>query len=183
MGISGETIQAVKVFDMCIKNLFTQALEAGDYLRMIVRNFENILDQENVKHLKLFYLIVPPLTINYIDHVQKGNEKIMSKTKNVGGFISEDGFPLGVAYLLKILNQSEKFAGLNWFDSMLAKLKKDDELNQQRQNDYADDMADMEEKDLKLEAEMSKRKIQKLTREYEMLSFAFSASSILFKEI
>lgn len=44
-------------------------------------------------------------------------------------------------------------------------------------------MHDMEEKDLKLEAEMSKRKIQKLTRDYEMLSFAFSASSILFKEI
>lgn len=129
LGISGETIQAVKVFDMCIKNLFTQAEEAGDYLRMIVRNFDGILDQENVKHLKLFYLIVPPLTINYIDHIQKGNEKIMSKTKNIGGFISDDGFPLGVAYLLKILQQSEKFAGLNWFDSMLAKLRKDDEDN------------------------------------------------------
>ena len=44
LGISGETIQAVKVFDMCIRNLFKQADEAGDYLRMIVRNFDNILE-------------------------------------------------------------------------------------------------------------------------------------------
>ena len=36
---------------------------------MIVRNFDGILDQENVKHLKLFYLIVPALSICYIEHV------------------------------------------------------------------------------------------------------------------
>jgi WASH complex subunit 7 len=103
LGITGETMEAIKVFDMCIKNLFKQADDAGDYLRMIVKNFDNILEQENVKHLKLFYLIVPPLTLSYIDHVQKGTERIGSKNKNVGGFISDDGFPLGVAYLLKIL--------------------------------------------------------------------------------
>ena len=70
LGISGETIQAVKVFDMCIRNLFRQGEDAGDYLRMIVRNFDGLLEQENVKHLKLFYLIVPALSINYIDHLQ-----------------------------------------------------------------------------------------------------------------
>jgi len=37
--------------------------------------------------------------------------------------------------------------------------------------------------DQKLDAEMSRRKIMKLTREYEMLKFTFTASSILFKEI
>jgi hypothetical protein len=35
----------------------------------------------------------------------------------------------------------------------------------------------------KLDAEMSRRRLQKLTTEYEMLNFCFSASSILFKEI
>jgi WASH complex subunit 7 len=103
LGISGETYEAIKVFDMCIRNLFKQADDAGDYLRMIVKNFDSIMEQENVKHLKLFYMIVPPLTLSYIDHVQKGTERIMSKNKNIGGFISDDGFPLGVAYLLKIL--------------------------------------------------------------------------------
>lgn len=125
LDIQGETIESIKLFDMCIKNLFKQADDAGDYLRMIVENFEGITDQENTKHLKLFYLIVPPLTMSYVDHVQKGKERISSKNKNVGGFISDDGFPLGVAYLLKILDQTNKFATLNWFDSMLEKLKND----------------------------------------------------------
>jgi len=115
LGIRDETFEAVKMFDMCIKNLFKQAEDAGDYLRMIVKNFEGITDQENTKHLKLFYLMIPPLTLSYIDHIQKGKEKITSKMKNVGGFISDDGFALGLAYLLKILNQTERFNSLNWF--------------------------------------------------------------------
>ena len=45
--------------------------------------------------------------------------------KNVDGFISDDGFPLGLAYMLKILGQTEKFASLNWFQSMLIKLEND----------------------------------------------------------
>lgn len=44
LDIQGETIESVKVFDMCIKNLFKQAEDAGDYLRMIVENFEGITD-------------------------------------------------------------------------------------------------------------------------------------------
>jgi WASH complex subunit 7 len=78
-----------------------------------------------MKHLKLFYLIVPPLCLSYIDHLQKGKEKLTSKNKNVGGFISDDGFPLGIAYMLKILGQTDKFSGLNWFESMVVKLERD----------------------------------------------------------
>jgi len=66
LDIEGETIESIKVFDMCIKNLFKQSDEAGDYLRMIVQNFDGITEQENTKHLKLFYLIIPPLTMCYV---------------------------------------------------------------------------------------------------------------------
>ena len=150
---------------------------------MIVENFEGITAQENTKHLKLFYLIVPPLTMSYVDHIQKGKEKISSKNKNVGGFISDDGFPLGVAYLLKILDQSNKFAQLNWFESMLTKLKSDHKEIQDRSDQYKDDDGGLEQENDKLEWEMSRRRVNVLTREYEMLSYTFSGSSILFKEI
>jgi WASH complex subunit 7 len=133
LGIYGETLEALKVFDMCIKNLFKQSDDAGDYLRMIVRNFDGITAQENTKHLKLFYLTIPALSISYIEHIQKGQEKIQSKMKNVDGFISDDGFPLGLAYMLKILGQTEKFASLNWFDSMLQKLETDLTNSDQKQ--------------------------------------------------
>jgi WASH complex subunit 7 len=83
-------------------------------LRVIVQNFEGVLDQEDTKHLKLFYLIIPALTLSQVENIQRGKDALTHKNKNVGGFISDDGFSLGIAYLLKILNQTEKFASLNW---------------------------------------------------------------------
>jgi hypothetical protein len=43
---------------------------------MIVKNFDGILEQENTKHLKLFYLTIPALCICFVDHIQKGKELI-----------------------------------------------------------------------------------------------------------
>ena len=185
LGIREETLEAVKLFDMCIRNLFKQSDDAGDYLRMIVRNFDGIADQEETKHLKLFYLMIPPLTLSFIDHIQKGNEKINSKNQNVGGFISDDGFALGLAYLLKIMGQTDKFANLNWFQSMLNKLEQDYNAADLREKKQVDETYgnSYERDNQKLDAEMSKRRTTRLTREYEMLNFCFSASSILFKEI
>ena len=180
-----DTMESMKVFDMCIKNLFKQADDAGDYLRMIVENFNGITEQENTKHLKLFYLIIPPLTMSYVEHIQRGKERIACKNKNVGGFISDDGFPLGVAYLLKILDQTNKFQQLNWFDSILGKLKADHKDIQERNELYKNQNENMglEEENDKLEWEMSRRRVNTQTREYEMLNFTFSGSSILFKDI
>lgn len=132
LGIRGETMEAVKIFDLCIKNLFKQSDDAGDYLRMIVNNFEGITEQENTKHLKLFYLMIPPLTISFIEHIQKGKEKLQQKNKNVGSFFSDDGFALGVAYLLKILNLEKKFASLNWFQSIFDKMNREMKHAEQR---------------------------------------------------
>ena len=77
--------------------------------------------------------------MSYIEHVQKGKERIATKNKNVGGFISDDGFPVGVAYLLKILDQSNKFQQLNWFESMLNKLKQDHKNIEDRSELYQRD--------------------------------------------
>lgn len=83
------------------------------------------------------------------------------------------------------MGQSDKFNNLNWFQSMLHKLENDynaADIREKKQSD--DNYGNSYERDnQKLDAEMSKRRTTRLTREYEMLNFCFSASSILFKEI
>lgn len=93
-------------------------------MRILVKNFEGVFESEDCAHLKLFYIIIPPLTLNYIDHVQKAKDKLLKKN-NKDAFLSDDGFPLGIAYLLKILDQIDLFGSLNWFDSMNAKFNRD----------------------------------------------------------
>ena len=119
--------------------------------------------------------------MSYIEHVQKGKERIATKNKNVGGFISDDGFPVGVAYLLKILDQSNKFQQLNWFESMLNKLKQDHKNIEDRSELYKGetDATGLEQENDKLEWELSRRRVNVMTREYEMLNFTFSGASIL----
>lgn len=87
--------------------------------------------------------------------------------------------------MLKILGQSDKFQSLNWFESIMNKLDKDLVSAEDREQKYAEEVHNMNMayEDQKLDSEMSKRRISKLKREYEMLSFCYSASSILFKEI
>jgi hypothetical protein len=68
-----------------------------------VKNFEGVFENEECAHLKLFYLILPATSLNYIEHVQRSKEKLMKKN-NKDAFLSDDGFPMGMAYLLKILD-------------------------------------------------------------------------------
>lgn len=178
------------MFDMCVRNVFKQQEDAGDYLRLIIQNFDGMLEGEDTKHLKQFYMIIPPMTISYVEHLMKGKEVLNSKNKNVGGFISDDGFSLGIAYLLKILNQTEKFSRLNWFDSMLEKLERDvveatiraKKMQEEKAATTGFNMGQNEDY-MKLDAEMSHRRVTTLTKEYEMLKYCYSAAAILFKEI
>ena len=70
---------------------------------------------------------------------------------------------------------------------MLGKLKNDLKAIEERKNMYKTETDDiglgLEQENDKLEWEMSNRRVNTLTREYEMLNFTFSGSSILFKEI
>ena len=72
-------------------------------MRILAKNFEGVFEREECAHFKLFYIIIPPLTLNYIEHVQKSKERIFKKN-NKDAFLSDDGFPLGMAFILKILD-------------------------------------------------------------------------------
>jgi len=124
LGIKGETLEACKMFDMSVRLLFKQEEDATDFLRILVKNFEGVFEGENCTHLKLFHLILPSLSLNFIEHVIRGKDKIF-KRNNKDAFISDDGFALGIAYLLKILDQIHSFEGLNWFQHMKEKFARD----------------------------------------------------------
>lgn len=69
LGIKGETMEAAKMFDMSVRLLFKQAEDATDFLRILVKNFDGVFENAESDHLKLFYIIIPPLTLNYVEHV------------------------------------------------------------------------------------------------------------------
>ena len=133
-----------------------------------------MFDGENCAHLKLFPYIVPSLTLNFIEHVIRGKDRIF-KRNNKDAFISDDGFALGVAYLLKILNLHHSFDTLNWFRHMQEKFAKDLDYLQQKMESLGQAATGTDEAD-QTEDQMSFNRIKGLQREFEMLGFCFSAS-------
>jgi WASH complex subunit 7 len=69
LGIKGETLEACKMFDMSVRLLFKQAQDATDFLRILVKNFDGVFEGAECAHLKLFHIIIPSLSLNFIEHV------------------------------------------------------------------------------------------------------------------
>lgn len=125
LAIGGETLDAVKMFDAAVILMQKQGEDANDYMRKMVTNNEGFTDaNENMAPLKNFFAIIPAITTCQINHVVVGRQKL-KQNNNKGAFISDDGFGLGVAFLLKIFGIDEAFQGLNWFESIESKLEKD----------------------------------------------------------
>lgn len=78
-------------------------------------------DPKNV-HLRWFYLAVPSLTILFVDRIVQSKEnKHKTRDANDWHVFTDDGFAMGLAYVLMILNQVDAFYALDWFGSVRGK--------------------------------------------------------------
>jgi WASH complex subunit 7 len=78
----------------------------------MIKAFSKIVTKEN-KHLKLFYLLIPALSINYVEYSTRGKEQINKKI-TTKAFIYDDGFVLGLSYFIVLLKQSDHFKTMHW---------------------------------------------------------------------
>jgi WASH complex subunit 7 len=96
------------------------------------------------------------------------------KKAHLDAYFSDDGFVLGVAFILKILDQHEKFLSLNWFDAVDVKLMHDEEVIKKVKKGKQEENT---------EVEMSARKVNSQKQEFNLLSWSFTSAEILIKEI
>lgn len=66
-------------------------------------------------------MLIPGLTLDYIQSLLIAKEKLLKKNYK-GGYISDDGFIIGLAYLAEIMNQSKSFEETLWFDEVKEKV-------------------------------------------------------------
>lgn len=66
-------------------------------------------------------MLIPALTLDYIQSLLVAKEKLLKKNFK-GGYISDDGFIVGLAYLAEIMNQSRNFEETLWFEEVKEKV-------------------------------------------------------------
>ncbi len=145
----------------CLSKNFSEGTE---YFRMLVNVFAPEFRSQQNLHLKNFYVMIPPLTVNFVEHILLGKEKL-TKKKAAGGFFTDDGFAIGIAYILKLLDQYKQFDSLHWFEEV--------------QNRYTDEQKNLQaqlnkqKKEEQQTAVLTMKRLKSYQTEFELLRFSF----------
>uniref|UniRef100_A0A7S2WHU2 WASH complex subunit 4 n=1 Tax=Rhizochromulina marina TaxID=1034831 RepID=A0A7S2WHU2_9STRA len=123
--LSGETVRAAKNLDEIIGTLSRNFSEGSDYFKVLVSVFQQVLMAGDHAHLDNFYMIIPALCLSWVDASYHAKMHMYKANRARDTYYTDDGFAMGLAYILAILGQDRKYDSLHWFQSMKAKLDAD----------------------------------------------------------
>uniref|UniRef100_A0A8C3LKV3 WASH complex subunit 4 n=1 Tax=Chrysolophus pictus TaxID=9089 RepID=A0A8C3LKV3_CHRPC len=175
-GLSEETQKAARQLDSVLSDLTRNFAEGTEYFKMLVDVFAPEFRSPKNMHLRNFYIIVPPLTLNFVEHSISCKEKLNKKNKS-GAAFTDDGFAMGVAYILKLLDQYQEFDSLHWFQSVREKYVKEIRAVAKQQNVQS---INQDEKLLQT-MNLTHKRLEVCLQEFELLYFSLSSARIFFR--
>ncbi|XP_074863985.1 WASH complex subunit 4 isoform X3 [Carettochelys insculpta] len=175
-GLSEETQKAARQLDSVLTDLTRNSAEGTEYFKMLVDVFAPEFRSPKNMHLRNFYIIVPPLTLNFVEHSISCKEKLNKKNKS-GAAFTDDGFAMGVAYILKLLDQYQEFDSLHWFQSVREKYVKEIRAVAKQQNVQS---TTQDEKLLQT-MNLTHKRLEVCLQEFELLYFSLSSARIFFR--
>jgi WASH complex subunit 7 len=167
---------------------------------------------DSESHLRNFFLIVPALTLSFVDCMRNAKDRMEKAVKvrlwRCGGggggvgavptptrvpppsprvlrvaqgteaFFSDDGFAMGLAYLLAVLKQDRLFESLHWWEAVAR-------FHTSELASYSAEAGKLGKSkldaDRREELEFKARRIQSEQREFESLFFAFRGARSFFR--
>ncbi|KAJ7414790.1 WASH complex subunit 4 [Willisornis vidua] len=167
---------AIRQLDSVLSDLTRNFAEGTEYFKMLVDVFAPEFRSPKNMHLRNFYIIVPPLTVNFVEHSISCKEKLNKKNKS-GAAFTDDGFAMGVAYILKLLDQYQEFDSLHWFQSVREKYVKEIRAVAKQQNVQS---TNQDEKLLQT-MNLTHKRLEVCLQEFELLYFSLSSARIFFR--
>ncbi|XP_026472062.1 WASH complex subunit 4-like [Ctenocephalides felis] len=173
--LSETVCQAAHVLEQDIRNLACNFAEGSEYFKLLVDVFAPVFRNPRNIHLRNFYIIVPSLTINFVEHLITAKDKLTKKDKS-GAAFTDDGFAMGLAYILKLLDQNSEMDSLHWFQSVSEKCNQEKQiLAQQKVNASRDD------KTLQHTLSLTTKRLELFQQEFKLLYYSFSSARIFFQ--
>lgn len=119
------------------------------------------------------------MTINYIEHILIAKDKLNKKNKE-GVLFTDDGFPMGLIYILKLLDQITDFNSLNWYNSIKTKVKAEREKIVEQRAKLKPSNGNNDEKLLQTLV-LSEKRLNAFQMEFELLFYNISSAKIFFQ--
>lgn len=169
----GETLEHLRSAIQSQEDNFS---ESADYLTMLVNAFQRHVQSDKFAHLRKFYLIVPALTMNYVEHMIILKEDLAGLPRSRCHQYTEDGFTVGLVYLLTVLEQMSGFNSLHWFASV------DQYYGAQVEKLAAENgSTGIDQEKLQQTKTLSAKRLRLLQREFNLLYYNVSSSKIFFQ--
>jgi len=118
-GLAAPVQEAAQALDGVLSALAAGA--GADYFAALLSVFAGELRGEANAHLRQFWLLVPALSLSHCDALLAAKDRLTKRGRDAlsAGF-TDDGFALGVAYLLRLLGQDADFDKLRWHHAAIA---------------------------------------------------------------
>ncbi|KAJ4462623.1 putative WASH complex subunit 4 [Paratrimastix pyriformis] len=172
--LSPETVECAKSLDATLSNLTKNFSEGIDFFQLLVGVFQKSLEPAGNMALRPFYCVVPALTINYIDSFLTAKDRLAKKHN--GAAFTDDGFAIGLAFFVQLLDQNTQFDSLHWFASVAAHLKSEEDRIREQLRTARRPQDELQTLQLTL------RRSEAYRNEFNMLFFSFSGARIFFKD-
>ena len=95
--------------------------EKRSRVRRVVDKFQKDIESEK-SCMDLFYVLIPALCLSWTETSLQGKEMMHKKNLTRDAYFIDDGFALGVAFVLAVLGQGNLFDEMNWFASIRGKI-------------------------------------------------------------
>ena len=140
-----------------------------NYLELLVSAFRGSINTEKMPFIELFAFLLPPLIIQFISNAINARDNLLKKKSEECSYFSDDGFIMGMCYLLKLFMADKKFESLNWFPSVLQfyNSKKVDK----KTDKYTGGIDTLNE-----------REIASFKEQYELQYYTYTSASLLFTD-
>ena len=163
-----------KTFCETINNLKQIGKNTINYLEILVTSFGDSVSSTKIPEIELFSFLIPPITFTFIDNAINARDNLMKKNKtDEAAFFSDDGFMVGICYLLKIFSCDKKFESLNWFPSVISNYKMQQSSNSKIKKDK-NNFGGVDT--------LNERQISTYKEHFEILYFTYTSATILFTE-
>ena len=174
--LPGPTVTATERLDGIVGKLKELFNNPESFFKMLVDVFSGPFRNKKNVHLTSFYAILPALTLSYIEHIMVLKDKALKQNKNAS--FSDDGFPMGIAYILKLLNQDALFDSIHWFDAL--KKHAEDERQEVLKTSNGRSTWGFFTGDNKQTVKLALQMIDRRMKEYELLETTVHSARILF---
>ncbi|XP_055329930.1 WASH complex subunit 4-like [Paramacrobiotus metropolitanus] len=174
---------ATKDLDDVITMLNKNLSDGTEFFKLLLEVFSGEFQNVRNRHLHNFYMIIPPLMVNFVEHAVTCKERLHKKNPSGLVLFTDDGFAMGVAYILALLGQNGLFDSLNWTDAVREKFRKDAEAAAQANRmDAQGNRSDVQsDEKLRQALKLTARRLDSYIKEFELLFYSLSSARIFFK--